>query len=275
MIKTYKPTSSGQRKRRTLVYSVDKVRPLKSKTRAIVGTAGRNNGTVSVRHKERGARRLYRQVDFKREKFNIPARVSTIEYDPNRGPNIALLVYADGEKRYILAPEGLEKDMVVVSGTEVEPKVGNTLPLSKIPLGMPIHNIELNPGAGAKIVRGAGNSAQVLSKEAGVVLVRLPSKEVKKIKEGCLATIGTLGNPDLRNIRLGKAGRKRHIGVRPAVRGVAMANPKKDHPHAGKYSKTGIGMKSPKSPWGWITRGVRSRKRKYTDYTIVKRRYEK
>jgi len=275
MIKTYKPTSSGQRQRKTLVRVVDKVRPLKSKTVSLVGPSGRNHGYITSRHKERGARKLYRLIDFKRNKFGIPAKVVTIEYDPYRGPNIALLSYRDGEKRYILAPEGLEKGMVLLSGTGSEATVGNTLPLAEVPLGSQVHNIEVNPGAGGKLVKGAGGYGLLQAREGDFVNIKLPSGEVKKFRGDCLATMGVLSNQDKRNTQLGKAGRNRHLGNRPHVRGVAMGDPSGDHPHAGKYGKSGIGRVAPVSPWGWKTLGVRTRKRKHTDYTIVKRRVKK
>ncbi len=274
MIKKYKPTSAGIRFRKTLVKDVDAVRPEKSLTSPILGAAGRTKGRVTVRHKQRGAKRLYRIIDFKRNKIGITAKVATIEHDPNRGPNIALLHYSDGEKRYILAPEGLKKGMIVQSSDTAPLTVGNSLPMDKIPLAMDIHNIEINPGGGGVIARGAGNSAQIIAKDGNFVNVKLPSGEVKKIVSSCKATIGVLTNMDLRNSQLGKAGRKRHMGWRPTVRGVAMPDPGK-HPHAGSYKSTGIGMPSPKSPWGWKTRGVKTRKRKQTDYTIVTRRSKK
>lgn len=275
MLKIYKPYISTTRFRKSLVREVTQKKSLKSLTVSNVGSAGRSNGRVSMRHQGGGARKRYRLVDFKRDKRNIPARVATIEYDPNRGPNIALLNYADGEKRYILAPEGLLVGATVMSGETAEPSVGNAMPLKNAPLGAQVHNVELNPGAGGILVRGAGGYAQVMAKEGDFVNLKLPSGEVKKISGRCYATIGALGNMDLRNVRLGKAGRNRHLGVRPAVRGVAMGNPKKDHPHAGSYKTTGIGMSSPKSPWGWKARGVRSRKRRHTDHTIVKSRHSK
>jgi len=275
MIKSYKSTSEGHRTRKTLVKVVDKVRPLKSLSRGKTSTAGRSRGKISSRHMGGGERRLYRDIDFRRDKFNISAKVESIQDDPNRGSNIALLSYADGEKRYILAPEGLQKGMSVMSGENADFSVGNSLPMSKIPLGIPIHNVEINPGAGGVLARGAGNQAQIIAKEGEYVNVKLPSGEVKRISDKCYATIGVLGNIDKRNVRLGKAGRKRRLGVRPHVRGVAMGDPHRDHPHAGKYGTTGIGMSSPMSPWGWKTRGVKTRRRKRTDYTIVSRRKSK
>ena len=272
MIKLYKPTSEGLRTRKSLIREVDTVAPLKSKTRVMKIAPGRSRGRISSRHKQRGAKKMYRVVDFKRDKYGIPAKVVTIEYDPNRGASIALLNYSDGEKRYILAPEGLEKGMEVISGETAEVSVGNSLPLNNIPLGVEIHNIEVNPNGGGIFVRGAGNYAQIMAKEGDIVNVKLPSGEVKRFLGRCYATIGVLTNADQRNVNLGKAGRKRHLGWRPGVRGVAMANPAGDHPHAGKYRTSGIGMSSPKSPWGWKTRGVKTRKRRRTDYTLVKRR---
>ena len=272
MIKTYKPTSEGLRTRKTLVKGVDAVRPLKSLTKGKSGPSGRSRGKVTSRHKHRGAKRLYRIIDFKRDKKDIPAKVVSIQDDPNRGPNIALLSYVDGDKRYIIAPEGLEVGTTVVSGEKADISVGNSLPMSNIPVGTYVHNIEINPKAGGILSRGAGNSAQIIAKEGDYVNVKLPSGEVKKIRGICYATIGVVGNIDKRNIDLGKAGRKRHLGRRPHVRGIVMGDPHRDHPHAGKYSTSGIGIVAPLSPWGWKTKGVRTRKRVRTDYTIVSRR---
>ena len=274
MIKKYKPTSAGLRTRKTLIRDVADVRPEKSLISPLKGSSGRNNGRVSSRHKQRGAKKFYRIIDFKRDKMEITAKVKQIEYDPNRGVNIALLFYVDGEKRYILAPEGLKAEDVVKSGDKVEATLGNALRLENIPLGHFVHNVELNPGSGGVIARGAGNSAQLIAKEGEYVNLKLPSGEVKKIHGKCMATIGVLGNEGIRNQRLGKAGLKRHLGNRPHVRGVAMANPT-DHPHAGSYRDNGIGMSSPKSPWGWNTRGVKTRKRKHTQFTIIKDRRKK
>ncbi|RJR26384.1 50S ribosomal protein L2 [candidate division WWE3 bacterium] len=275
MIKKHKPVTQSTRFRKSLVIETTVDKPHKKLTTSLLGSSGRSRGRVSVRHKERGSRKRYRLIDFKRDKRDIPAKVATIEYDPNRGPNIALLNYADGEKRYILAPEELKVGMTVISGESVDPTVGNAMPLSVVPLGSQVHNVEINPGGGGKLARGAGGSVQVLAREGDFVNLKLPSGEVKKISGRCYATMGVLGNMDLRNVRLGKAGRNRHLGVRPTVRGVAMGNPKKDHPHAGSYKTTGIGMSSPKTPWGKKARGVRTRKRKQTDHTIVKSRHSK
>ena len=272
MIKKYKPTSEGLRTRKNLVKGVEDTRPLKPLVKGKNGPAGRSRGKITSRHKQRGSRKLYRVIDFKRDKFNIPAKVISIQDDPNRGPNIALLSYADGEKRYIISPEGLEVGASVMSGDNAEISVGNSLPMSKIPIGVPIHNIEINPRAGAILCRAAGNQAQIIAKEGSYVNVKLPSGEVKRISDVCTATIGVIGNADKRNVVLGKAGRMRHLGRRPHVRGVAMGDPHRDHPHAGKYSSSGIGIKAPLSPWGWKTKGVKTRKRHKTDYTIVSRR---
>lgn len=277
MIKSYKPRSAGTRFRKTLVkdtLTVRKSAPEKSLLTSLKGSVGRNAGRVSSRFRERGHKKQYRIIDFKRDKRNIPATVISIEHDPNRGPNIALVSYTDGEKRYILAPEGLTVGMQVLSSETAEFKPGNCLTLEKIPLGMPIHNIELNPGRGGQMVRGAGNSAIIMAKEGIYVNVKLPSGEVKKIKKECFATIGVLGNIDLRNAVLGKAGKMRHLGRRPHIRGVAVATPT-DHPHGGSYKDNGIGMPSPKSPWGWKTRGARTRRRTHTNKYLVKDRRKK
>ena len=249
MIKKYKPTSPGSRSRKTLVKNVAKGRSEKSLTTPLKGAVGRTHGRITSRFRLRGAKRHYRIVDFKREKYGIEAKVAKIEHDPNRGPNIALLNYADGEKRYILAPEGLVEGMTVISGKDVEATVGNTLPLENIPLGAVIHNIELNPGQGGKIVRGAGNSAQILAKEGRYVNIKLPSGEAKRVLGICFATVGVLSNADLRNTE----------------------NPT-DHPHGGSYKDNGIGMPAPKSPWGWQTRGKLTRSRNRTNRTVVKSR---
>ena len=277
MLKKYKPTSAGIRFRKTLVRensTENKSKPLKSLTFPLNGAAGRSNGRISSRHKQRGNRKHYRIIDFRRDKRNIPAKVASIEHDPNRGSSIALLHYADGEKRYILAPRDLGIGAQVISGENAELKAGNALPMSKIPLGMEIHNVELSPGRGGQVARGAGNSAVIMAKEGDYVNLKLPSGEVKMVLNVCYATIGALGNLDLRNARAGKAGRKRHMGGRPHVRGVAHANPS-DHPHGGSYKDNGIGMPSPKSPWGWKTRGKKTRTRKHTNKYLVKDRRSK
>ncbi len=258
-----------------MVRNIDNVRSAKGLTISNVGPAGRSRGRVSMRHQSRGARKHYRLIDFKRDKHDIPATIQTIEYDPNRGPSIALISYTDGEKRYILAPEGLKTGEKVISGEKVEPTVGNSLPLKNVPLGSSVHNIEINPNQGGVLARGAGGYAEVMAKEGGFVNLKMPSGEVKRISDRCYATMGVLTNMDLRNVRLGKAGRNRHLGVRPAVRGVAMGNPKKSHPHAGSYKTTGIGMPGPKTKWGKPARGVRTRRRHSTNYTIIKSRHSK
>jgi len=275
-IKTYNPTSAGTRFRKTLVRknTRNKSMPEKSLLVRIGGAPGRSHGRVSSMHKQVGNKKFYRIIDFKRNKRNISAKVASIEYDPYRGPSIALLHYADGEKRYILAPAGLEVGMTVSAGSEVELKVGNALPLAKIPLSMEIHNIEVNPGRGGQMVRGAGNAATIMAKEENYVNIKLPSGEVKKVSSDCYATIGSLGNEDWRNVRAGKAGRMRHRGWRPVVRGVAHANPS-DHPHGGSYKDKGVGMPSPKSPWGWKTKGKKTRRRVRTDKYLVKDRRSK
>jgi large subunit ribosomal protein L2 len=233
--------------------------------------AGRNSaGRITVRHRGGGHRRKLRSIDFKRDKYGIPARVAAIEYDPNRSARIALLQYKDGEKRYILAPVGLTVGSAVMSGPEAEPVVGNALPLAKIPLGLPIHNIELTVGAGAQLVRSAGQTAQLMAREGAFAHVRLPSGEIRMINVDCLATIGQVGNPDHNSVSLGKAGRKRWLGIRPTVRGVAM-NPV-DHPMGGGEGRTSGGG-HPVSPWGQLTKGMKTRhRRKTSSKFIVKRR---
>lgn len=271
-VKSYKPTTPGQRHKTGLIFAgLSKVGPEKSLTLPKKQNAGRSNGRVSVRGRGGGAKKLYRIIDFERDKKEIEGRVDTIEYDPNRTANIALLTYSDGEKRYILAPEGLKIGEKVVSSEKAEIKTGNALPLSKIPVGTPIHNIELYPGRGGKIVRGAGSMASIMSKEGSYAQIRMPSSEVRKIHVNCYATIGQVGNIDWKNIKIGKAGRSRWFGRRPKVRGVAM-DPA-SHPHGGGEGKSGIGMPSPKSPWGKKTLGKKTRKRgQSSDKWIVKRR---
>jgi large subunit ribosomal protein L2 len=233
--------------------------------------SGRNvHGRITVRHRGGGHKRQYRLIDFKRDKAGIPARVKSIEYDPNRSARIALLVYADGEKRYVIAPLGLQVGDTVMSGEEAEIRVGNALPLERIPLGTLVHNIELRAGRGAQIARSAGTSAQVLAKEGDYVTLRLPSGEVRLVRKECMATIGQVGNVDHGNVKLGKAGRKRWLGFRPAVRGSAMTP--RDHPHGGGEGRSPIGMPSPKSPWGGKTLGKKTRRNKSTDKFIVRRR---
>ncbi|HHP50877.1 MAG TPA: 50S ribosomal protein L2 [Moorella mulderi] len=271
-IKKYKPTSPGRRQMTVIDYSVlTATEPYKPLVEPLKKSAGRNvRGCITVRHRGGGHKRLYRIIDFKRDKDGIPARVATIEYDPNRSAHIALLHYADGEKRYILAPEGLKVGDVVMSGPEADIKVGNALPLSHIPVGTFVHNIELTPGKGGQLARAAGTSAQVMAKEGGYVLLRLPSGELRKVREECRATIGQVGNVDWENITIGKAGRSRWLGIRPAVRGSAM-NPV-DHPHGGGEGKAPRG-RHPVTPWGKLAHGVKTRKKnKPSDKLIVKRR---
>ena len=271
-IRVYKPTSAARRFTSVLTFEeLTKKAPGKSLLAPIKNHAGRNfSGKISVRHQGGGNRRKYRIIDFKRNKDNIPARVAAIEYDPNRSAFIALLVYADGEKRYILAPLDLKVGDTVVSGPDADIKPGNCLPIANIPLGTLIHNVEIKPGKGGQMVRSAGNAAQLMAKENGVAQVRLPSGEVRKVPLNARATIGSVGNSDHENVRLGKAGRVRHMGVRPSVRGVVM-NPC-DHPHGGGEGKSPVGMPAPMSPWGKPTQGVKTRKhKKYSDKLIVKR----
>ena len=253
---------------------ITKTKPEKSLLAPLRKKAGRNvRGKITVRHRGGGHKRRYRIIDFKRDKIGIPARVASIEYDPNRTARIALLFYADGEKRYIIAPLGLRVDDVLASGPEAEIRVGNALPIAKIPAGTLIHNIELKLGKGGQLVRSAGCSAQLLAKEGKYAHVRLPSGEVRLVHQACMATIGQIGNTEHGNIRLGKAGRKRWMGWRPAVRGSAM-DPKA-HPHGGGEGRSPIGMPSPKSPWGKPTLGKKTRKRKDTNKWIVRRRSKK
>jgi large subunit ribosomal protein L2 len=236
--------------------------------------AGRNNsGRVTVRHRGGGHKRLYRVIDFKRDKIGVPGRVATIEYDPNRSARIALVVYADGDKRYILAPLGLQVGASLMAGPEAEVRVGNALPLRNIPLGTLVHNIELQPGKGGQLARSAGTAAQLMAKEGDYAMLRLPSGELRQVPAVCMATIGQVGNTDHANVKLGKAGRKRWLGWRPAVRGTAM-DPN-SHPHGGGEGRTGVGMAGPKTPWGKPALGYKTRKNKLTDKFIVRRRSKK
>ncbi len=272
MLKQSKPTSSGVRHKITVVKNLTTSKPEKSLTERVKKNSGRNaHGHITTRHRGGGEKRRYRIIDFKRNKLGIDARVMTLEYDPNRSATIALLQYRDGEKRYILAPDGLEVDMTVTSGPDVEPRVGNALPLKKIPIGMPIHNIELKARAGAQMVRAAGTAALIQSKEGGVVTIKLPSGEIRLLKEDCFATIGQVSNLDHKNRQIGKAGRRRHMGWRPTVRGVAQ-HPG-SHPHGGGEGRSGIGMPGPKTPWGKPALGKKTRgKYKYSNKYIVKDR---
>ena len=271
-IRVYKPTSPARRFMSVLTFEeITKKEPERSLVTDLRHKAGRNHhGKITVRHQGGGARRKYRIIDFKRNKDGIPATVKAIEYDPNRTCFIALLVYADGEKRYILAPLDLKVGDTVVSGAEADIKPGNCLPIANIPVGTLIHNIEFKPGHGGQMVRSAGTAAQLMAKEGVYAQVRLPSGEVRKVLTTCRATIGQVGNPDHENVRVGKAGRTRHMGIRPTVRGVVM-NPC-DHPHGGGEGRSPVGMPAPMSPWGKPTQGVKTRKhRKYSDKLIVKR----
>jgi len=272
-IKKYKPTTNGRRGMTTNDFAeITTDKPEKSLLAPLSKKAGRNNqGKITVRHQGGGHKRQYRIIDFKRDKDGIPGRVATIEYDPNRSANIALINYADGEKRYILAPKNLVVGMEIVSGPEADIKVGNALPLVNIPVGTTIHNIELKPGRGGQLVRSAGTSAQVLGKEDRYVLVRLNSGEVRMVLATCRATVGQVGNEHHELINIGKAGRSRWMGKRPTVRGSVM-NPV-DHPHGGGEGRSPIGRKSPMSPWGKPTLGYKTRKKnKASDKFIVRRR---
>ncbi len=271
-IKVYKPTSPGRRWQTVSTFEeLTKKAPEKSLLAPLKKNAGRNNqGSVTVRHRGGGTRPKYRIIDFRRDKVNIPAKVAAIEYDPNRSARIALLHYKDGEKRYILAPLGVQVGDVLVSGPDSEVKPGNTLPIANIPLGTLIHNVELQKGKGGQLVRGAGAAAQLMAKEGKYAQVRLPSGEVRYISMECNATIGQVGNVEWGTLKIGKAGRKRHMGWRPSVRGIAMTP--RDHPHGGGEGKSGLGLPGPKTPWGKPALGKRTRNRKYTDRFIVKRR---
>lgn len=271
-IKVYKPVTPGQRGMTGYGFEeITKSKPEKSLVVLRPKHSGRNNrGKVTVRHRGGGNRRFIRLVDFKRNKHEVPAKVSAIEYDPNRTARLALLVYADGEKRYILAPVGLKVGDTVLSGAGVDIRPGNSLPISNIPVGTMIHNIEMQEGRGGQLVRSAGASAQLLAKEGDYAQVRLPSGEVRLVRQVCFATIGQVGNIEHGNIKLGKAGRKRHMGIRPAVRGTAMSP--RDHPHGGGEGRQPVGMPGPKSPWGKPTRGYKTRRNKSTEKFIVRRR---
>lgn len=271
-LKAFKPTTSGRRGM-TIVTTdeLTKKRPEKALTSFLLRTGGRNNdGRTTVRFRGAGHRRLYRTVDFRRDKVGIPAKVSTLEYDPNRSARIALLIYKDGEKRYILAPIGLQVGDVLQSGADAEVRTGNALPLSHMPLGTTIHNIELKPGRGGQLIRSAGGFAQVMGRDGDYVQVRLKSGEMRRILASCMATVGQVGNLDHENISVGKAGRSRWLGRRPHVRGVVM-NPV-DHPHGGGEGKSGQGNPHPVSPWGMPTKGYKTRQNKKTEKFIIARR---
>lgn len=276
-VKVYKPTTNGRRNMSVLDFKqeITTDKPCSSLTVSLKKNAGRNNqGKITVRHRGGGAKRKYRIIDFKRNKDDIVGKVATIEYDPNRSANIALINYMDGEKRYIIAPKGIKVGDKIVSGNNKDIKVGNAMPLSEIPMGTLIHNIELKPGKGGQLVRSAGSSAQLLGKEGKYVLVRLTSGEVRKILGTCRATIGEVGNDSHELVKIGKAGRKRHMGIRPTVRGSVM-NPN-DHPHGGGEGRAPVGRKSPLTPWGKPALGLKTRKKnKQSNKFIVRRRNEK
>ena len=272
-IKKYKPTTNGRRGMTTLVNEeVTTSTPTKSLTKIKVKTGGRNNqGKMTVRHIGGGAKRKYRLIDYKRNKIGITGKVATIEYDPNRSANIALINYRDGEKRYIIAPKGLEVGMIIENGRDADIKVGNALPLENIPVGTVVHCIELKPGKGAEICRSAGASAQILGRDGNYVILRLQSGETRKILGTCMATIGVVGNEDYEIVNLGKGGRKRHMGIRPTNRGSVM-NPN-DHPHGGGEGRAPIGRKGPVTPWGKPALGYKTRKnKKASDKLIIRRR---
>lgn len=271
-LKVYRPTSPGRRGMSGSTFEeITKSRPEKSLLKPLKKRGGRNNqGRMTVRHRGGGAKRRLRIIDFRRDKIGVPGRVAAIEYDPNRSANIALIYYADGEKRYILAPLGLKVGDTVKSGSDAEIKLGNALPLRLIPSGTMLHNIEMDKGRGGQMVRSAGAAAQLMAKEGRHVLVRLPSGEMRRVDSNCVATIGQVGNIDRRSIKMGKAGRRRWLGWRPTVRGSAMTP--RDHPHGGGEGRSPIGLPGPKTPWGKPALGYRTRKLKASDRLIVKRR---
>ena len=271
-VKVYRPTSPGRRGMTGATFEeITKDKPEKSLLLPLKRKAGRNSqGRITVRHRGGGAKRKLRIIDFKRDKVGVPGRVAAIEYDPNRSARIALIYYVDGEKRYILAPLGLNVGNFIKAGSDAEIKPGNALPLQRIPNGTQIHNIELQKGKGAQLVRSAGMAAQIVAKEGDYALIRLPSGEARRIRSDCLATIGQVGNVDHQGIKLGKAGRKRWLGWRPTVRGSAMSP--RDHPHGGGEGRSPIGMPGPKTPWGKPALGYKTRKHKASDKLIVKRR---
>ena len=274
-IKVYKPTSAGRRGMSVSTFEeITHTTPEKSLIQPLKQSAGRNNqGKLTVRHRGGGHKRQYRLIDFKRDKTNISGRVATIEYDPNRSARIALVVYSDGDKRYILAPLGLKVGDVLASGPSVEIRPGNALPLVNIPLGTVVHNVELQPGRGGQLARSAGTYAQLMAKEGDYAQLRLPSGEARRVQLLCMATIGQVGNTDHQNINLGKAGRKRWLGWRPTVRGTAMEP--NSHPHGGGEGRSSVGMPGPKTPWGKPALGYRTRRNKRTDQFIVRRRGKK
>jgi len=274
-VKTYKPVTPSQRGMTGFTFEeITKTKPERSLLVPKRNTGGRNMyGRVTVRHRGGGHRRHIRLVDFKRDKRGIPARVAAIEYDPNRTARLALLHYKDGEKRYIIAPLGLRVNDVVMAGPGAEIRPGHSMPIAKIPIGTVVHNIELHEGRGGQIVRAAGGAAQIMAKEGDYAQIRLPSGEVRLVRQACYATIGQVGNVEAGSIKLGKAGRKRHLGIRPTVRGSAMSP--RDHPHGGGEGRSPIGMPGPKSPWGKPTLGAKTRRNKQTEKYILRRRGKK
>ena len=270
-IKVYKPTTNARRNMSVTDYSeLSKVAPERSLLAPIKNSAGRNSyGRITVRHRGGGNRRKYRLIDFKRDKVDMPATVLTLEYDPNRSAHIALVQYTDGEKRYILAPVGLKTGDTIEAGANADIKAGNALPLVNIPTGTIIHNVELYPGRGGQLARSAGNAAQLMAKEGAYALLRLPSGEIRKVPVGCIATVGQVGNVDHENVKVGKAGRTRHMGFRPTVRGSAM-NPC-DHPHGGGEGKAPIGRPSPVTPWGKPALGYKTRAKKNRSEKMIVR----
>ena len=271
-IRNYKPTTPGRRKMSALVNEeITTSTPEKTLTVTMKKNGGRNNqGKITVRHQGGGVKRRYRIIDFKRNKLNVPGTVATIEYDPNRTANIALINYADGEKRYIIAPKGLEVGAKIEAGENADIKVGNALPIMNIPVGTMVHNIELRPGKGGELARSAGASAQILGREANYVMIRLSSGEQRKVLGTCMATVGEVGNEDSSLVKVGKAGRKRLMGIRPTVRGSVM-NPN-DHPHGGGEGRAPVGRKAPVTPWGKPALGLKKKKKKQSDKFIVRRR---
>ena len=271
-LKTYRPTTPSRRGAVSITFEeLTGSRPEKSLVAPLKRSGGRNSrGKITVRRRGGGAKKSYRIIDFKRDKLGVPGKVASIEYDPNRSARIALIHYADGEKRYILHPEKLNVGDRVEAGPDAEIKIGNALPLSHIPTGTQVHNIEMQPGRGGKIVRSAGLSAQVLAKETNYTLIRLPSGEVRRILSRSMATVGVVGNADNKNVKLGKAGKKRHLGRRPSVRGSAMTP--RDHPHGGGEGRSSVGMPGPKTPWGKPALGYKTRRNRRTDNMIVRRK---
>ncbi|NLV75328.1 MAG: 50S ribosomal protein L2 [Chloroflexi bacterium] len=274
-LKQFKPTTPSRRGMTGSTFEeITASKPERSLLDHVKRHAGRNvRGKITVRHRGGGSKRVYRIIDFRRDKLGVPATVKTIEYDPNRSARIALLAYADGEKRYILAPLGLNVNDKVMAGPDAEPRVGNALPLKNIPVGTIVHNVELYAGRGGQLARSAGVSAQLLGREDGYIQLRLPSGEVRRVRQECMATIGQVGNIEHGNIKIGKAGRNRWLGFRPSVRGTVMTP--RDHPHGGGEGKAPVGMPGPKTPWGKPTLGAKTRRNKQTDKHIIRRRVKK